>query len=329
MRILITGVGSLLAQGIIKSIKKSNINCYLVGTDYFASSVGLYLVDSGYLLPDILNPKVKGKVWIDKLIDIINKEKIDVVIPGLDFEIPILSQKKELIEKSTESTVVVSSKEVVDIGDDKWETVKYLKKNGFNYPKSSLPSNLREFIKSNSFPYIVKPRFGHTSKNVFLVNNKIELEKAVNICDKPIVQEYLVGEDNEYTCSATYVNGNLLTTICLRRILKNGNTQTAFSESTVGLDKYIISVTKSIKPFGAINYQLRETDDGPVIFEINPRFSGTTPIRAIFGVNEVEAVLHAICNEDYDYSYSKIEGVVQRYFENQFISLEKYNKYLL
>ena len=70
-------------------------NCYLVGTDYFASSVGLYWVDSGYLLPDILNPKVIGKVWIDKLIDIINKEKIDVVIPGLDLE--FFSSSEDLV----------------------------------------------------------------------------------------------------------------------------------------------------------------------------------------------------------------------------------------
>lgn len=328
IRVLVTGVGSLLGQGILKSIQDSMLECRVIGTDYFPSAIGLYWVNNGYVLPDILKPDVGESEWIDVLIDVIEKERIQLVLPGLDFEIPILAKNKSFIEKKTGTILLVSSKEVVSIGDDKWETVKYLKNSGFNYPVSSLPDTLDSFIESNSFPYIVKPRFGHTSENVFLVKNRKELNEAVQACDKPIIQEYLEDSDREYTCGATCVDDKILTVICLRRMLKNGNTQQAFSEETGEIDEYIRRLTASIRPYGPINFQLRVDHRGPVIFEINPRFSGTTPIRALFGINEVEAVIQKLTGAELVSDYKKKEGVVIRYFENQYISWDKYREYL-
>lgn len=327
IRILVTGVGSLLGQGILKSIQNSRLKCNIVGTDYFPSAVGLYWVESGYILPDILKPDIQEEEWINCLVDIIKKEKIDLVLPGLDFEIPILSRHKSFIEENTGTILLVSSEKVVMVGNDKWETFKYLKDNGFNYPDSTLPEDMDNFIQKNLFPYIVKPRFGHTSENVFLVENKSELDKSIEICDRPIIQEFLSNVDQEYTCGATYMHNEVLTTICLRRTLKNGNTQLAFSEKTDEIDEYIKTITSTIKPYGPINFQLRLTGCGPVIFEINPRFSGTTPIRALFGVNEVEALIEALMKTGLKDDYRKKEGVVIRYFENQYIPWDKYQVY--
>ena len=67
----------------------------IIGTDYFPHSVGLYWVDKGYLLPDVLRPEVNEEDWLGALIKIINQEKIDILLPGLDFEIPILTRLKK------------------------------------------------------------------------------------------------------------------------------------------------------------------------------------------------------------------------------------------
>ena len=256
-----------------------------------------------------------------------NQEEINLVLPGLDFEIPILARNKSAIEMKTGATVMVSPEDVVTIGDDKWETVKYLKNNGFNYPSSSLPETVESFIETNPFPLIVKPRFGHTSENVFLVKNKKELNTALNVCEKPIIQEYLEKSEKEYTCGATFIDNEILTLISLRRTLKNGNTQQAFCEKTEEIDTYIRKLTSSLKPYGPINFQLRLTNRGPVVFEINPRFSGTTPIRAMFNVNEVEAVIRKLTESKFESAYKEKEGVVIRYFENQYISRDKYRTY--
>ena len=68
IRILVTGVGSLLGQGILKSINDSSLDYSVTGTDYFPSAVGLYWVDKGYLLPDILKPEINEEEWINALL---------------------------------------------------------------------------------------------------------------------------------------------------------------------------------------------------------------------------------------------------------------------
>ena len=59
--------------------------------------------------------------------------------------------------------------------------------------------------------------------------------------------------------------------------------------------------------------------EGDVIFEINPRFSGTTSIRAICGHNDPDIVIrNRIFNEDFfQVEYKK--GLVLRTFDNFFI----------
>jgi len=324
IRILVTGVGSLIGQGILKSIQHSKLDCNVTGTDYFPSAVGLYWVDNRYILPDLIKPEISESQWVEALVNIINKEDIDLILPGLDFEIPVLAKNKSIIENQTEALLLVSSEEVVKIGNDKWETVNFLKNNSFNYPNSSLPENMESFIRSNPFPLIVKPRFGHTSENVFLVKNKKDLDIAIKKCDKPIIQEFLRHSDREYTCGTTCIDNEVITLISLRRVLKNGNTQQAFCEQTEEIDAYIKKLTLSLNPFGAINFQLRITSRGPVVFEINPRFSGTTPIRAIFGINEVEAMVNKLTGSLLEKNFKEKNGVVIRYLEDQFIPWNKY-----
>ena len=88
IRVLVTGVGSLLGQGILKSIQHSTLECYVAGTDYFPSAVGLYWVDKGYILPDILKSNISEAQWIDGLINIIN-QKLNILLPIILKNLPL------------------------------------------------------------------------------------------------------------------------------------------------------------------------------------------------------------------------------------------------
>ena len=86
----------------------------------------------------------------------------------------------------------------------------------------------------------------------------------------------------------------------------------------------IRSVALALSPCGSVNFQLRVGKNGPEIFEINVRFSGTTVIRALAGFNEVEAVVRwAVTGERVPLVRQK-SGVVLRYFEELFVSWEEY-----
>ena len=317
INILVTGAGSLLGQGIIKTINKSKIKTKIIGTDYFDTAIGLYWVKSGYLLPDVLKKSNLNK-WLKEIIKICNKEKIDILIPGLDFETSILSKHKSFIEKKTKSKILVSSPRVLKVCNDKWETIKFLKKNKFLFPKSALPNNLSQFLKHNKFPLIVKPRFGSTSNNIFMVHNRVELKNSLKHCKKPIIQEIVGNQKNEYTCGSVFIENEVLTTISLKRKLKNGNTIIATHIKNNSLNAFLKKITSKLEPYGPTNFQLKLTKKGPVIFEINPRFSGTTHIRSIFGLNEIDIILNKIYNLNIRKSNLKY-GTIIRYYEDFFI----------
>ena len=85
------------------------------------------------------------------------------------------------------------------------------------------------------------------------------------------------------------------------------------------IEKMCKKVTEEIDFFGPANFQLILTKKGPVIFEINPRFSGTTPIRAMFGLNEIDLIL----SEIYKFKIKKNKlkyGTIIRYFEDFYIN---------
>ena len=84
-KILVTGCGSLLGQGIIKTISSSNQNYEIFGTEYIKDTVGFYWVKKAYILPDILKKKVKLNNWYLKILKIIKRHKINYLIPGFYF----------------------------------------------------------------------------------------------------------------------------------------------------------------------------------------------------------------------------------------------------
>lgn len=320
MNILVTGVGSTLGYGILETIKQSELNCQISGTDYLNTAVGLYQVDYPYILPDIYqNPKIEG-IWLNAVQKIISDRKINYVLVGLDFEVPLFAKYKEFLEDKTGCIVVVSSIEVVDICNDKWLTYCFLKGSGFDAPHSCLPEGLDEFLKKTPFPWIIKPREGSTSKGLFRINDEGDLGHALENCNNPIIQEEVGGIDAEYTCGVLAAGGKILSSIPLRRKLNNGNTSVAYFNESEEINRYVRQVTEKLAPYGPVNIQLRLTNNGPLIFEINPRFSGTTPVRSSFGINEISILINYFESGFISENVNAREGMVIRYTVDQFVS---------
>jgi len=320
LNILVTGVGSTLGYGILETIKQSGLNCQVTGTDYLDTAVGLYQVDYPYILPDIYQDPQKEKVWLTAVQKIISERKIKYVLVGLDFEVPLFAKHKACLENKTDCKVIVSSTEVVGICNDKWLTYCFLRDSGFNAPRSCLPDGLDEFVKNTPFPWIVKPREGSTSKGLFRINNIETLSHALENCDNPIIQEEVGDVEGEFTCGVVVVSGRILSSIPLRRKLKNGNTSIAYFNKSDEVDRYIRQVAEKLGPDGPINIQLRLTTNGPMVFEINPRFSGTTPVRSSFGVNEVSILIEYLETGILSDKPLPKEGMVIRYTVDQFVS---------
>jgi carbamoyl-phosphate synthase large subunit len=284
MKALVTGGGALLGQGIIKSIRASHFNTHIVALDPSPYAVGLYWADSAYLVPLAKTPG-----YMSHIQDILAKERPDIVFVGTDVELEIFAQHRQEWESTFGTKVVVSSPEVIRIADDKWLTYQFLKSNGFPYPESCLPGDEAELVDMVGFPLVVKPRIGARSVGLHIVRNWDELRQ--HLTPNSVIQEHVATAEDEYTAGSLTFE-TCRASIVMRRTLRDGNTYQAFVDHFPELNDKVRELANSLQAFGPANFQFRLSPAGEVkVFEINARFSGTTPLRMHAGFNEVEMVM--------------------------------------
>lgn len=294
----VTCVGSLISQGIIKSIKQSDLagRAEMIGFEYFPDTIGSYWVDRTYIMPDILKRGVTEEEYLTALQRHISHHRIRFLFIGMDFELPMMARNRERIREKTGCHVVASTPEVIRVADDKYLTFEFLKIHALPYPMTWLPEQVGEV----RYPAVLKPRNGERSRNVHVVKDEREMQEKLPTVPNPVIQEAVGTRDREYTCGVLFLDGEVKTRIFLRRYLRDGNTSLAHHspDTPPSVRDYVESVAVQLGPHGPCNFQLRLGEDGvPRLFEINARFSGTTYMRTLFGLNEVEYLLHYLLGE--------------------------------
>jgi len=319
--VLLTGAGTAITQGVLKGLRRSPVRMRIIAADMSPLAAGLYAVDKAYLVPPSNN-----KRFIPQLIKICKKERVDIIFPGLDPELEILSKNAKRIKEASGTTVAISNLRAVRIADDKWKTVQFLKENRFPYAKSCLTKDVQEFLETARFPLIVKPRIGARSIGLHVVKNKVELDAAITETPDAIIQEYLSSDNDEYTCSAFVYKGKCYGVICGQRWLRNGDTYKAHFKKYPELEVFIAKVAIKLNVSGPCNFQLRQTVRGPVIFEINCRFSGTTGAINHLGFNVANALLQIIGLKRTPWQLSFKPAYVFRYWNELFVKEEDVEK---
>lgn len=292
LTVLVTGAGGPLGQSIMKAVRCSELPCRLVATDLHPLSVGFQWADAHYLLPPAGEPG-----YLSQLTTICCQEQVDAVLIGSEGELQLLSQVRDTLEQATGAVIIASSPQVLRIAADKWETVCFLSAHGLDYPRSALPEapeQLEALVREHGFPLIVKPRRGSGSKGLYKVHSRQELDHVLQLASRPVVQEYLQPDEQEYTTAVFVDNsGKPQGGIVMRRELAAGLTYRAWVEENTAVAAAATAVAAALGPLGPCNVQLRLTERGPVPFEINARFSSTTAMRACFGYNEAEMALRS------------------------------------
>jgi carbamoyl-phosphate synthase large subunit len=322
IRVLVTGAGSGVGQGIIKALNICSLEVEIISADIAPLNAALYRTDESLLIP-----KVEDNQALEKMIDIISRNAIDIVMIGSEFDLCFFAKNKEVIEKQTKALVFASPIETVEISNDKWKTYEFLKRNNLPYAESFLPKDLDDTMQiadDLQFPIILKTRTGTSNRHVHLVDNKNDLIHLYPTVPNPMLQqviqtpkEYL---DCEYTCSIFKTkNGAILGPFTARRTLKGGSSWIVEVDNYEKLYPLLLKIGESLPTLGTLNIQLMVSDKGPIPFEFNARFSGTTAIRANFGFNEPEMVLRSFfLNEKISQPQIR-KGVVLRYLEEVFL----------
>ena len=141
-----------------------------------------------------------------------------------------------------------------------------------------------------------------------------------------IIQECIGSQNTEYTCTIVKIEDELSPVLALKRTLRYGDTYKAEPIKSKKIEQYVSNVASKLEIDGGCNFQLRIDNHGePKIFEINSRFSGTTPFCAQIGFNPVEFYLkrRAGIKSDFNIDYNSIilrywsEVVVKKKFLNE------------
>jgi carbamoyl-phosphate synthase large subunit len=318
LNILIIGVGGNVSQGIIRALEKSNLKYKCIGACISSESLGLYMCDIAYICP-----LAKDKDFIGWLINICNKEKVDIVLSGVEEVLEAISANYNILKENTQSQFISSPYEQIRIGQDKLLTCEWLKANNCNYPRFAVSDDaaaIKVLENKCGYPLIAKPRKGKGSSGIKIIYNPAELIEISNR-DDYIVQEYLGNKDSEYTVGC-YVNpqGEFKGMIILKRELQYGTTYMAEVVHDKTIYEEALKICNAFKPIGPLNIQLRIHNNIPVCFELNVRYSGTTPIRAHFGFNDVEiGIREMLLKETIEKPFDVKEGKVYRYWNEFYI----------
>jgi len=313
MNVAVTGVGGGVGQSIIKALQNTEYN--VVGIDSEVLGTGLYATKKAYLGFYAKHPK-----FIDRLIEVRQREKCAILFPGLDAELIPLSNNIEKL-KANGILPIVSDTKVIEICDDKLETSKFLENNGFPYIRTY---HLKDYSFDLGFPVMLKPKKGGArSVGIFVANNKGGFDRYVEGIDvnNYVVQEYIQGD--EYTCGTVSFESGCAGVILMKRQLRAGDTYKAFVIKNENLSNFIRSVINTLKPFGACNVQLVIKDGIPYILEINARCSGTTASRALAGFNEPKMICDYIFKGIDRPSFIIKEIAILRYWKELVVDCDK------
>ena len=273
--VLITAIGGDIAQSVARLVRLSIPDFRLIGTDIDTEHGGSLFVD------ELMQVPAAGSLdYTAAMTTIIDKESVNYVIPMSEAELGVLLP---LIATPQRVRWITAGAQVIKAGIDKLETMRALE-----HMHIPVPWTIPVGVGSpRAFPCIIKDRTGSGSRGVYTVNDDEDARYLAARHPSAVFQELLQPANREVTCAVYRAADGRVATLQMRRRLIGGFTGWAVIIDEPAIAKICEQVAIQLDLRGAMNIQLRLTDDGPRIFEINPRYSSTVYMRHEIGFTDV------------------------------------------
>jgi carbamoyl-phosphate synthase large subunit len=302
-RVLIAGIGGA-------SLGTELAKCLTLADRYIVYGCDISPLAYGHYLTDFQKTfLVERTGYVDSVIDLCIQEKIDYVVPGGEEPMLLLGMAQNTLEDNG-IRLAGNSLEVIEICSDKARTFQYLLDLGLPVPRTVMISATQQ-LDNMSFPCIIKPAV-HSggSSFVFLAKDKEEAsiyaKYLVENSLSPIAQEYIPHDDGEFTVGVLSLpDGRMVGSIALKRLFnaklsvlmkgEAGLISSGYSQGFINdfpeVRKTAENIAQALSSVGPINVQGRVKDGLFIPFEVNPRFSASTYLRALAGFNELDIYL--------------------------------------
>lgn len=343
--VLITGLGGGgFGMETLKALRLSELPYFFIGADITRMSFGLPNADRSYVVPPAIDPG-----YLDAIMNVVRENNVRILLPGSEPELTAISSNREAFAAAG-VTLGINAHPVIELCMNKFSLMEKLRGKGYAVPATFLISSPDDIEKVSIYPVVCKPHIGGGgSQNVFLMQDRKECgliaQYLLGYLDSFIVQEYVGDPESEYTVGVlSDGDGAIVDSIAVRRFLGSAMSSrmrmpnrtgrqdlgdvlvvsSGISQGSIGrfpdVTGFCEGVAADIGSRGPINIQCRAYRGEIYIFEINPRFSGTTYFRALAGFNEPDLFIRKQClGQDIHGRIGYREGVVLRGLSEQFI----------
>lgn len=319
VNVLVLAVGAPLGQSIIKALQISKMTLRIHAADISDLAAGLHFPG---VFPVIL-PLVRDPSYIARLTAYIHEHHIQAIFPVIAPEHEFFARHSAYFQNMGVA-ILSCDAAVYRLCNDKYESMIHLRSLGVDAPDTGLcrdDDEVDQFLARNTFPVFVKPRSGASSADIFKVANREQLFGILRVFPRDyfVVQAFL--DDPRDFTAGVYVSRDrsVRSTLLIERELKFGLSYRGTIFEDEGLADYCLRVAEAISSCYSINVQFKIVGGRPYAYEINPRLSSTTSVRAHFGFNEPDMILHELQGRLGDYVLTKRCGRFTRYWQEHYL----------
>ena len=282
----------------------------IIATDNSPYAPALYFADKQYIVPRITDPG-----YVDLLLDICKKERIDAVTTFIDPEIMVLAENRDRFS-ALHVEVLAPYAETARLCFDKYEMFRYLRSKGVRTPATwGTFAETKKAIEAGevALPVFVKPRCGSGSVGARQIADVEELRAAFEQDPSLIAQELMTGEGCFDLDADIYVDTVTHAPVAafLKRKLATriGGASKTISFKDEKLFRFIEEAFRHFKFNGPIDADFFYKNGEYYLSEVNPRFGGAYLHASGAGVDFIKLIDRNLRGE-------ANESILGRYDEN-------------
>jgi carbamoyl-phosphate synthase large subunit len=319
IRVLVTAVGGGgHGDQILKALRLAPPGRYTI----FGADANPHCPQAALVQRFVSLPLARDPEYINALLRTCKELGVQALFHGCEPELLIFAANRNLIEEAG-IFLPINDTELIQLCMDKAKTNARLAALGFPAPRYVNVTSESEFDNIDWFPVVVKPAVGGGgSANVFIAQDMKELKALAaylglgGITSGFMIQEYVGKPDQEFTVGVLHdLDGRYVNAIAVKRHLNSGLSvrtsvinrtgrkelgprlviSSGVSQGDIGrfdeVTRQCREIADRLGSRGPLNLQCRFVDGKVRVFEINPRFSGTTSLRAMAGLNEPDLLV--------------------------------------
>ncbi|WP_299949773.1 ATP-grasp domain-containing protein [uncultured Ruegeria sp.] len=312
-RILITGIGALIGQGIASSLRDGG-RSLLIGLDRRMSLYGAELCDEILLKPML---DESSDAYLTFWRDLVRDHRIELIIPGISIDMVFLDAHRSFFEDlgvalalNTSHLIALTENKSAFAGD-------YAQLGLPVIPSVTGGGTWEEACTAlGQPPFLLKPSTGEGSVGIARLHDVVDFDYWSGKSTGEFLVQRIVGtDDDEYTVGTFgFGDGDYIGPLIFqRRLTRAGNTGEARTAKNGAVSKATDTIMRHYKPLGPTNLQFRMEGEDAYLLEINPRFSSSCSLRTAFGFNEAEMCIDLYLNQKRPAQPVLRDGVAQRH----------------